>query len=183
MSEGSWESVGRHSKEFFLRAAVSFSLVTISVILAISSIHLIWRWIVECICSNSTTLSGVRSSHLMVLNEHQTYVMCHQLFEEVVWISCNCTLQGAAAGDGACQKKKRKLVSPLPVAISTLAPVALCTGDDVCNTCDARAELVQACLLALPAPLQALRRSVLARKAAAGIKLKLCRLSNTTFAL
>ena len=138
---------------------------------------------VECICSNSTTLSGVRSSHLMVLNEHQTYVMCHQLFEEVVWISCNCTLQGAAAGDGACQKKKRKLVSPLPVAITTLAPVALCTGDDVCKTCDARAELVQAGLLALPAPLQALRRSVLARKAAAGIKLKLCRLSNTTFAL
>ena len=124
----------------------------------------------ECICSNSTTLSGVRSSHLMVLNEHQTYVMCHQLFEEVVWICSrwiSCTLhlaRGAAPGKGltgkglhlarglqlarACQKKKRKLVSPLPVAITTLAPVALCTGDDVCNTCDARAELVQAGLLA-----------------------------------
>ena len=160
---------------------------------------------VECICSCSTTLSRVRSSHLMLLNEHQTYVMCHQLFEEVVWICSrwiSCTLhlaRGAVPGKGltgkglhlarglqlarACQKKKRKLVSPLPVAITTLAPVALCTGDDVCNTCDARAELVQACLLALPAPLQALRRSVLARKAAAGIKLKLCRLSNTTFAL
>ena len=168
MSEGSWESVGRHSKEFFLRAAVSFSLVTISVILAIASIQLIWRWIVECICSNSTTLSGVRSSHLMVLNEHQTYVMCHQLFEEVVWISCNCTLQGAAAGDGACQKKKRKLVSPLPVAISTLAPVALCTlyRGTMCarHVMQEQSWCKLACLLALPAPLQALRRSVLSQE-------------------
>ena len=88
---------------------------------------------VECICSNSTTLSGVRSSHLMVLNEHQTYVMCHQLFEEVVWIcsrwiSCTlhlargaapgkgltgkgCTWQGAAPGEGLPKEEKEACVT------------------------------------------------------------------------
>ena len=65
-----------------------------------------------------------------------------------------CTWQGAAAGEGTAageglpKEEKEACVTLACCNNHTRTSCTVCTGDDVCNTCDARAELVQAGLLA-----------------------------------
>ena len=61
-----------------------------------------------------------------------------------------CTWQGAAAGEGTAageglpKEEKEACVTLACCNNHTRTSCTVCTGDDVCNTCDARAEL--ACL-------------------------------------